>query len=156
MGMWDATKALFSGRPGDAADLVFVDSETVEASNAADRGLDELNKKQRDAGSISETEYRARLARITNNAMPDFIGSDGERGKLFEQPGTNPSAGFWEGLNDGAKNIRTFAQDSISGTLGFTAKLIPWQVWVVLGLYLAFITMPFWAPTFAAKLKFKK
>ncbi len=153
MGLWDSTKALFGGRPGDAADLLFVDSETVAVSNETDRKLDELNKKQAAQGSITETEYRARLARITNNAFPDFIGTDGTRGKLFEQPGTNPSAGFWEGLGDGAKNIRTFTQDTISGTMGFSFKLIPWQIWVGLGLYLLFITLPYWAPGFAGKIK---
>lgn len=156
MGLWDSTKALFSGRPGDAADLLFVDGETVDASNEADRKLDQLNRSQWEAGKITEQDYRERLARLTNNAFPDFVTDTGERGRLFEQPGTNPSAGFMEGLGDGARNIRTTVSDAINGTVGFTFKLVPWQLWAVLGIYLAFITLPYWAPGFAGKMKLGK
>ena len=52
------------------------------------------------------------------------------------------------GLNDGARNIRTTVSDAVNGTVGFTFKLVPWQLWVVLGVYLAFITAPYWLPGF--------
>ena len=146
MGLWTATKALFSGRPSDAADYLFVDEETIAASNETDRKLDELNRKQREDGEITEQEYRARLARISNNAFPDFKTDMGERGHLFEQPGTNPSLGFAEGLKDGASNIRRTISDAINETVGFTFKLIPWQVWVIALGYVVFITAPYWLP----------
>lgn len=148
MGLWSATKALFRGEPGQAADYIFVDEETIAASNEADRKLDELNRKKREEGSITEQEYRERLARLTNNAFPDFVTDTGETGRLFEQPGTNPSLGFAEGLEEGATNIRKTVSNAINESVGFTLKLIPWQVWVVAGGYLLFITAPYWLPGF--------
>lgn len=156
MGLWDSTKALFSGRPGDAADYLFIDSETVAVSNETDRKLDELNRKQADAGKMTEQDYRERLARITNNAFPDFIAPTGERGRMFDQPGVSPAAGFWSGMKDGAANIRKTVSTAITESVGFSFSLVPWQVWVALGLYLAFITLPMWAPGFAGKLKLLK
>lgn len=157
MGLWSATKALFSGRPGDAADYIFVDEETVAASNRADRELDALNRRQREAGSITEQEYRARLARLTNNAFPDFVTDTGERGRLFDQPGTNPSAGFGEGLKEGADNIRRTVSTAINESVGFTFKLVPWQVWAIGAAYLLFVTAPWWLPAFTGgKFKLKK
>jgi hypothetical protein len=146
MGLWSATKALFSGEPGQAADYIFVDEETIKASTDTDRKLDELNKKKRDAGNITEQDYRERLARLTNNAFPDFVTDTGETGQLFEQPGTNPSLGFYEGAKQGADNIRKAASGAISGSVGFTMRLVPWQVWVIAGAYLLFITAPYWLP----------
>jgi hypothetical protein len=148
MGLWSAIKAIGRGEPGQAMDYVFVDEETIAASNEADRKLDELNRKKRDAGGITEQEYRERLARLTNNAFPDFVTDTGETGKLFEQPGTNPSLGFGEGFKEGASNIRSFVSNAINESVGFTFKLVPWQVWVVAGGYLLFITAPYWLPGF--------
>lgn len=156
MGLWSATKSLFSGKPDEAFDQLYVDEETIAAGNASDRANDDLNRKNWESGKVTEQEYRASLARITNNAFPDFVNSDGEHGRLYEQPGTNPSAGFAEGLGDGARNIRTTVSDAINGTVGFTFKLVPWQLWAVLGIYLAFITLPYWAPGFAGKMKLGK
>jgi hypothetical protein len=155
MGLWTATKALFSGRPGDAADYLFVDEETIKASNEADRKLDELNRKKREEGSLTEIQYRERLARLTNNAFPDFVTDTGERGKLFEQPGTNPSLGFNEGLKEGATNIRKALSKAFNKGAGLTLQLVPWQVWAVAAGYLLFITAPYWLPGFR-KLAAKK
>ena len=148
MGLWSAIKAIGRGEPGQAFDYAFVDEETIAASNETDRKLDELNKKKRDAGGITEIEYRERLARLTNNAFPDFVTDTGEIGQLFEQPGTNPSLGFGEGLKEGAGNIRKTVSNAINESVGFTFKLVPWQVWIVGGCYLLFITAPYWLPGF--------
>jgi hypothetical protein len=151
MGLWDATKALFSGRGSDAANYLFVDSETVDASNEADRKLDQLNRDKLDQGAITKDDYRERLARLTNNAFPDFIGDNGERGKIFEQPGTNPVGGFVEGLKEGADNIRNTASAAINGSVGLTFKLIPWQIWALILGYLLFVTASFWLPLLTRK-----
>ena len=148
MGLWSATKALLSGRPGDAADYVFVDEDTIKVSNETDRKLDELNRRTWEAGNLTEQDYRERLARLTNNAFPDFVTDTGERGTLFDQPGTNPSLGFSEGIQEGASNIRKSVSNAINQSVGFTFKLIPWQVWVVAGGYLLFVTAPYWLPSF--------
>ena len=143
MGLWSAIKALGRGEGKQALDYAFVDEDVIEQDTITTKKLDELNRRDLEEHSITEQDYRERLSRLTNTAFPDFVGDNGG-GRIFDQEGLSPAAGFGEGLQDGAKNIRDTVSGAINGGLGLTFKLIPWQIWAALLVYLAFITAPIW------------
>lgn len=140
MSFWDGVKAL--GRGENPIDYVFLESGTVEASDAADRGLDELNRKRLEDAKISAEEYERRRGVLTSWAFPTTDLGEGP-GKLFEQPGASPAEGFQEGLADGADNIRKFVSKGINGVVGTSLRIIPWQVWAGLAIYGLIILWPY-------------
>jgi len=154
MGLWSATKSLFKGEGKQAMDYLFVDEDTIAKDTEVTEKLDALNRRELEERSISEQEYRERLSRLSNTAFPDFREGTSEEGRIFDQPELSPAAGFGEGLQEGADNIRKTVGKTINGAVGLTWKLIPWQVWAAVLVYVAFITSPYWGA--ALGLKFLK
>jgi hypothetical protein len=84
-------------------DNLFIDSESREAANQADRQLDALNRKRMEDQKISQDEYERRREQLTNWAFPE-VDLGGGPGRLLEQPGVSPAEGFREGLGDGVES----------------------------------------------------
>lgn len=138
MGLKSAFKSLVKGNVQDALNFAFVDEQTVEASNQADRALMELNREDMIEGKISQNEFERRAAAIDANAFPQDDGSGG----LFTQESSNPWAGFKEGAVEGLQAEAGFVNKTVGGALDFASKAIPWQLWVILAIYLAIILVP--------------
>ena len=101
-------------------------------------GVDSENIK---AGQAAEQKLRAiQAAKAASTKKPQpAIGSGSVVGdqSLYElqtNSATSVSGGFKEGLAEGATNIRQGVGGAINTTLGTTFSLIPWQVWLAVGI----------------------
>jgi hypothetical protein len=140
MSLWDSLKAVTRGE--NPIDYLYLEPGTVEASDAADRGLDELNRQRLEDNKISSEEFERRRGVLTSWAFPTTDLGQGA-GRLFEQPGASPAEGFREGLAEGANNIRKTISSGINGVLGTSLRIIPWQIWLGLAIYGFIILWPY-------------
>ncbi len=99
------------------------DRDEYEAGLAADARNRQLTDELKDKGLISEADYELSIKNYNDSASYD--------------PDKEIGAAFNEGIDDGARNIRNFAGGAINNLVGTPLKLIPWQVWVAAGLYVA-------------------
>jgi len=104
-----------------------IDSEDEQArSDKLDADLRALNESKRD--QYGEDWFAQAQQHINDNAIPDVAGSIDDS--------------FWEGWNEGAANIRSATGTGINKTAGTLFRILPWQVWLGLALYLAFLLSP--------------
>lgn len=130
MALWEATKSFFSGNFKDAGSYLLIDSDEVNRGRDLDARLAELNGRALEQNKISEDEYLRRTDAISMNAF--------EHGGIFEQEGTDLAGGFAEGAKEGLANVQSTVKSTLANTVNFGAGLIPWQVWVLGALYVAF------------------
>jgi len=144
MGLWSAVKSWAHGEGKQGLDYLFVDEDVVAKDIETTKKLDELNQRELEDHSISDQDYRERLARLTNTAFPDYVNPDGETGRIFDQPELSPASGVADGLKEGANRFRDAISNVVTGSLGLTARLIPWQIWAAVIVYLLWLTSPWW------------
>lgn len=82
-----------------------------------------------DLGLESEEEKQARINRILIS---------GDEQLNYKIPALDPQAGFEQGLQEGASNIKGAVGASINGI----SAMIPWQVWAILGVIAVFLVLP--------------
>jgi hypothetical protein len=99
-------------------------AETERRGAAGDDANAALNAQLHDQGLLSDSDYRITQAHI-------------DQGRLVNVD-SQINAAFWEGVDDGAANIRGAVGSTINTAIGTPLKLIPWQLWVAGALYLAF------------------
>lgn len=116
MGVWSATKSLFSGEPRQAADLLFIDEAEIN------RGLDLDNRLLAEVqgdysrGALTEEQANQQISNLQQSAFQ------------YQVEQASPSAGFVEGWKEGYNNVKNAIQGVTSGFLGGVWGLIPWQV----------------------------
>jgi hypothetical protein len=99
-------------------------NDDIAAGEEADRRNRELTEDLRRRGLITEDEYQTAL---------DHYAADDAAGYYEDQLQRD----FELGLDEGAANIRGFVGGTINTVVGTPLKLIPWQLWLILGLWLA-------------------
>lgn len=105
-----------------------VDDEEKRAAEL-DAKLAALNRQKLEEGKVSQDLFDTWEAnRIKAGA--DGLGGDAEFSDDIDQA-------FMEGMDEGADNIRGLATDTINTVVGTPLKIIPWQIWLAAGLYLA-------------------
>ena len=97
-----------------------VDSANADAARAADAKLKELNNDLERRGIIPEGDAAVRNADINATGVDHYL----------QDPGSSTWGGFQEGLDQGAKNIRSAVGDGINTVVGTGLKIIPWQAYV--------------------------
>lgn len=139
--------ALFRGNFREAVDYAFVPQSEVDRSADLDNRLQRLVADDLAAGTVTDAEANASFARLQENAFP----------YIFQQPGTSPSLGLLEGVQEGAENISSGVRRVTGDVFGFTLKTIPWQIWVVLLIvgfvYILPFIWPLIAPAIGASVK---
>lgn len=101
----------------------FGTAKAERESAEADAKLEALNRNQLNSGKLSMQTYEEMQRNI-------------ERGRIVDAPG-QVSEAFWDGWDEGADNIRDFTGSVINTAVGTPLKLIPWQIWLGLGLWAA-------------------
>ena len=99
------------------------DRTAYEEGLQADAKNRALTEDLRNRGLITEQDYRAAQQHYDASAAYN--------------PDAEITDAFDEGLNDGAANIRNTIGGAINLGIGTPLKLIPWQVWVALAIYVA-------------------
>lgn len=118
-----------------AAQALWGPDPTADAKTTA--RLLELNQAAAARGAISPAEAARRAALITET--PTGIMS--------------PSEGFAQGWEEGAASIRKAVGETINTTAGTVWKMIPWQLWAILGVALAIYLAPILLPRLARALR---
>lgn len=111
----------------NAFGYLYLSQDDIDAGKAAESRLDALNRDQFDAGRISDQEYTDRQSRINSSSITSML----------ENPETSPWSGFKEGLAEGADNVQSTIKGAIAAPINFTLGAIPWQVWLIAGVFLA-------------------
>jgi hypothetical protein len=96
--------------------------EEQERADRLDRELAALNAQRLRDAKYSKEQFEAAEANRIRSQTPDIDG--------------DVRAAFDEGLDEGASNIRNFLGKPFE-ILPALPKIIPWQVWVAVGLYVA-------------------
>jgi len=103
--------------------LTGLDRNNVDAGNKADTLNRQLTEDMKSKGLISEQDYNTAIKHYDASASED-VDEEINQASL-------------EGLNQGAENIRNSIGATINLGIGTPLKLIPWQVWLAAGLYVA-------------------
>jgi hypothetical protein len=107
-------------------DRLFLSQEDINRGVSADAQLKRLNAENRDRGIITDAQLDDMNDRIDSTSLPGML----------SDPSTSTYGGFKEGLAEGASNIRNAAGEVINSTIGTGFRLIPWQAYVIGGLFL--------------------
>jgi len=126
MALFPALKALFSGDPVKAGNLLLTPQDVVDASTDVDSRWEKFLASQVQAGK--ETNEAA--ARTLQNIMA----TDVSTGAIYNDRSTSPLEGFVEGANEGLQAEQTFISKGINGVGGFVWGAIPLWVWLGAGL----------------------
>jgi hypothetical protein len=129
MALAESIKSLWRGNFKDAANYLFVSQDEVDRGRMLDDKLSAINKADYERGLYSQDQYLKTIANLQANAF--------QPGGIFEQEGTAPAAGFVEGLKEGAVNMQQGVKNAVGGSINFGLGVIPWQVWVIATVYLA-------------------
>lgn len=100
------------------------DREGYEAGLEADRRNREITEKLHERGLIDDDDYDFSIRNYNDSAQYD--------------PDKEIAREFGVGIDDGARNIRNFAGETINAAIGTPLKIIPWQAWVALAVFVAF------------------
>jgi len=100
-----------------------VDTANIEAGKQAEQKLQALN--QAKAARTGKPQPAIGSGSVAGNRTLD---------ELQTNPQTSVAGGFKEGLGEGAANIRGAVGGTINTVLGTGISLIPWQVWLALGI----------------------
>jgi hypothetical protein len=100
-------------------------AEEQRRSDAADARLKEMNNAAWAAGKLSEEELQARNARVDAGAIDATA---------------QVSDAFGQGLQEGYMNVTGTIKNTIAAPFKFAWAVIPWQVYVAVGLYILWET----------------
>jgi hypothetical protein len=90
----------------------------------AEAALREDNKKKLASGAWDQQQYTIATQHIDAGVVNDA------QGQVYEQ--------FGVGFDEGAANINDIIGKGITGAISTPLKLIPWQAWVLLAIFLGF------------------
>ncbi len=135
-----AGAALSQGRVSDAFAYLFLDQKTVDDGVKADDALRQMNLAKYNSGQMSEQDWLTFQGRQQENQFPTY---DDPNGQIFQQEGTNVTAGFVEGAKEGAANLPKAINKALGSAINWTASAIPWQVYVIAIAYLGFVLWPY-------------
>lgn len=103
--------------------LTGFDRENYERGKAADAQNRQLTEELLEQGRIGQFEYK--------QAMAHYDAADAE------DPDAEIDSAFNEELNDRTAAVRNFASGGINAIFKSVFGTIPWQVWIGVGLYVA-------------------
>jgi hypothetical protein len=103
--------------------LTGFDSANYDAGIEADRRNAQITEDLKNKGLITEAEAAQSQQRYTASENYDPYGAIDDA--------------FSQGLDEGAANIRRTVGGAINGIAITPLKIIPWQIWLAGGLYLA-------------------
>ena len=103
--------------------LTGFDREAYEEGRRADERNRAITDNLHDRGLISDDDYAVAQQHYDDAAAYN--------------PDQDIANAFGEGLDEGASNIRAFGGNLVNTVVGTPLKIIPWQLWVAGGLYLA-------------------
>jgi len=121
---------------------VFVSDAEMERGRMLDDQLTRLTGEREAQGYISAEQALQTYGRISQTT-PEA---------LLHDPMSSPLAGFVEGAREGADNIRKTAGGAINEIFGLAARLIPWQVWLVLGVLIVIWLWPMLGPIVGSRI----
>lgn len=128
MGLAEAWKAWQRGEPiGDSLGYIFVSDAEIERGRKLDSQLEQLNREAFEAGVWSQDEYDQVLGHQATSAI-DYE---------LTNPETSPWGGFKEGFAEGASNVQESIRKGLSVPINWTLGAIPWQIWLILFLVVA-------------------
>lgn len=128
MALWEAIKSAAKGNFSDAGGYLFVSQEEVDRGRRLDTQLEALVKEDYRRGIITDDQLSITMGRIEAQSF--------KPGGIFSQDGTNVTKGLVQGAGEGLKQLQTGVKEGIAGTLNFGAGLIPWQLWIIIAIYL--------------------
>lgn len=118
-------------RRGESWNNVFgyavVSQEEIDRGRAADSRLQELNQEKFDSGKWNAQQYADSNARLHASSLDELISN----------PDSSPWAGFKDGLEEGVANVQSGIKGTLAAPINFTLGSIPWQIWALVGLYVA-------------------
>lgn len=126
MAIGETLKAWGRGEFSKGLDYLFIDQADVDAGRLADNRLEQLNRKAFDQGLWTDEEWAGISKRMADAKYDNQVAE------------SSPWSGFQEGFAEGAANVQDTIKKGIAAPLNFTLGAIPWQVWAVAGLFLAF------------------
>lgn len=129
MPLWESLKAFGRGEVSAGMGLLFTDSDTYEAQRDTRSRLEAAVNRQYETGLISQ-EAAART-------LQNIEATRNDTGQLFVQPGDTVLDAFKEGWSEGADRMQNAVKETIRAPLKWTLGAIPWQVWAIGILYLA-------------------
>jgi len=124
----EAWRAFREGNTGAAVGYLWVSQDDVDTGRATDAKINEINEDLAKRGVISPEQQTTAAQRVANGS----IGT----GDIFRQPGTDVFGGFKEGVREGAQSMVDGGQKAITSTTGGILSFLPWQVYVLAGLWL--------------------
>lgn len=128
MGFGTAWKSWREGKGfSDSMSYLFVSETEIARGQALDTRLEEINRQAFDAGTYTAEQYREASANAAQGSTENWITG----------PETSPWVGFQEGAAEGLAAEKALVQKATSGVLGNALGFIPWQVWVVAAVYVA-------------------
>jgi hypothetical protein len=101
--------------------------DEIDRGRDLDNKLDQVNRVAFERGLVSQADYDKTSARLAQSSMD----------VLLENPDSSPWAGFKEGWKEGADNIQSGIKKTLAAPFNFTLGAIPWQVWLLVGGYIA-------------------
>lgn len=121
MAIGESIKAAARGDLEQAFGFLWLSQDEIDRGRLADSRLDQLNRNAFEAGKISGEEYAARYGKIQASSMD----------ALLEDPMSSPWSGFKEGLKEGAENVQGAVKNTLAAPFNFAFGSIPWQVWLL-------------------------
>lgn len=106
---------------------LWLSQEDIDRGRDATNKLDELNRKAFEVGKINDQEYQERTARLHSTDVEN----------LLTDPNSSPLQGFKEGFEEGAANVQSAIKETIRAPITFGLGAIPWQAWLIVGLFVA-------------------
>ena len=126
MGVWSAIKSAAHGDFKGAVNVLYLDEENAARAAKAEAIGEKLNNDRYQAGQISWEELQQRNDRIES----------GTTQAMLSNPESSPYEGFKQGATEGLSRVQDGIKATLAAPFSFTWKVIPWQVWLVAGLYI--------------------
>jgi hypothetical protein len=130
MPLFEALKAFGRGEGSAGLGLLFTSADTYEAQRDTGTRLEAAVNRQYQAGLLSQEAAARTLQNIeaTNNST----------GQLFTTPGDSTLDAFKEGWSEGADRMQRTVKETIRAPLSWTLGAIPWQVWAIAAVVVAY------------------
>jgi hypothetical protein len=126
MGIASAWSAWRAGKSSDEIfGLLALSEADIERGKAADSKIDQQNRALFERGVWDQTQFDQAQANAQNGTLSAELNN----------PETSILQGFKDGWVEGAQNEQNFVKKAITVPLNFGLGMIPWQVWVGLGVY---------------------
>jgi hypothetical protein len=132
MPLWESVKAFGRGEFSAGMGLLFTDQDTYDAQKETAARLEKSVNRQYQSGLLSQQAAARTLQNIeaTRN----------DTGQLFLTPGDTVLDAFKQGWSEGADRMQKGVKETIRAPLNWTLGAIPWQVWALAALYVAWQT----------------